>query len=140
MQIRPVHNKREALDLAERVFLKTVAPDYTALGTETFKKYVADGEKMNALIVYGAYEGGKLAGMIALAGGCHIALFFVDEAFRGRGVGRGLFNRVLEDGSKTLTVNSSPFAESIYKRLGFTAAGARQEQDGMVYLPMQYTR
>lgn len=140
MKIIPVQDKRAALDLAWKVFSDTVAPDYTARGAETFKKYLADGAKMDALAVYGAYADGKMAGMIALAAGHHIALFFVDETFRGRGVGRKLFNRMLEEGHKTLTVNSSPGAVKIYERLGFAAHGPARTVEGMVFIPMEYKR
>jgi len=37
-----------------------------------------------------------------------------------------------------LEVNSSPYAEHIYKKLGFVKTEDKQEQDGIIYIPMRY--
>jgi len=36
-----------------------------------------------------------------------------------------------------ITVNSSPYAADIYKRLGFSAVGEQTTQDGITYIPMK---
>lgn len=48
----------------------------------------------------------------------HIALFFVKKEYQGKGVGKILWNAVLkENTSESITVHSSLFAISIYKKL-----------------------
>lgn len=38
---------------------------------------------------------------------------------------------------KGLTVNSSPYAVEIYKRLGFVSTDVMQEKDGIIFIPMK---
>ena len=71
----------------------------------------------------------------------HIALFFVEPCFQRQGVGRALFlaanDACLLD---EMTVNSSPYAIEIYKKLGFHAFSEEQLKDGIRFTPMKYVR
>ena len=82
---------------------------------------------------------GELAGMVALLD-FHIALFFVQEQYQGRGIGKALFRWVSSAAAGPLTVNSSPYAEKIYQRLGFLPTGPEQVRDGIRYTPMEWSR
>lgn len=97
---------------------------------------------MNNLTIYGAYIKDLLVGVIATRNeGNHIALFFVDGAYHRQGIGRKLFEVVLENStSNKLTVNASPYAKDVYHRLGFEAADAEQTITGIRFIPMIYTK
>ena len=55
-----------ALDLAWRVFSEYESPDYSAEGTEEFQKCLHDEEYLHGLQYYGAFDGDKLIGEIAI--------------------------------------------------------------------------
>ena len=58
-----------------------------------------------------------------------------------RGIGRRLFEAMRRDYEKQeFTVNSSPYAVEIYKRLGFVQEDAeRLSPEGLRYTPMRFT-
>lgn len=129
-----------ALDLVMKVFMEYESPDYSEEGVEEFNKTMQDEEYLSKLCMYGAYASERLIGVIATRSeGTHIALFFVDSDFQGKGVGRSLFQTVLADNdSNRITVNSSPYAVPIYKKLGFTETDSEQAVNGLRFTPMVY--
>lgn len=58
-----------------------------------------------------------------------------------RGIGRRLFEAMRRDYEKqAFTVNSSPYAVEIYKRLGFVQEDTeRLSPEGLRYTPMRFT-
>ncbi len=133
----------KAMQLVFRVFLEYEAPDYPAQGVDTFRKSVIDSQEyQDSLKMYGAYDDEKLTGVIATRnGGNHIALFFVEGDYHRQGIGRQLFAEAAADCKDgTITVNSSPYAVEVYRRLGFVATDPEQTTDGMRYTPMKYTK
>ena len=145
MIVRKITDKQEikaALRLSLDVFMRFEAPEYPKEGIESFKASLSSKEYLEKLIFYGAFEGSKLAGIIASRLlGSHIALFFVDENYQGQGVGRLLFNAVLKDcHTEKLTVNSSPYAAEIYRHFGFKDDMPEQTADGIRYIPMTYIK
>jgi len=88
------------------------------------------------------YEG-VVVGVIGVKDHHHLNHLFVSEQFHGRGIARLLWNRLKEaclaDGSQDdFTVNSSEYAEVIYKKLGFVAQSGVQEKNGVVFIPMKF--
>src|SRR5699024_11434261 len=67
---------------------------------------------------------GELAGvLIAVNDLAHIVAFYVKEKFQKRGVGKALFERLSDDSNNSyVTVNASPYAVEIYRKLGFIEA------------------
>lgn len=127
-----------ALTLAWEVFLKYESSDYGEIGTREFNKTIHDKDYIERLLIYGAFDKDEIIGVIATREeGNHIALFFVKESYHRQGVGRNLFNRIVED-NKTgiITVNSSPFAVPVYHRLGFEDTNIEQVENGIKYTPM----
>ena len=135
------NKKEEALELVLRGFMKYEAPDYSDEGVETFKRTVVYNEDyIESIIMYGAYINDKIVGVIATRNnGSHIALFFVDGQYHRKGIGKKLFETVLEHSiADELTVNSSPYAQEVYHHLGFEDTASEQVTDGIRYIPMTY--
>jgi len=141
IQVRKLYETetKAALALAMRVFMRFEAPDYSAQGVQTFRRTLEDTAFTSQIVMYGAFEEQVMVGMIATRmDGAHITLFFVEEAYQRRGIGRMLFTLVLAKlESETMTVNASPFAVDIYKRLGFEPVMAEQCTRGIRYTPMR---
>lgn len=64
------------------------------------------------------------------------------SAFHQRqGIGRKLWNFLRENSSsKTITVNSSPYAVPVYHKLGFIDTDTEQLSDGIRYIPMKFEK
>lgn len=129
-----------ALELVLRVFMIFEAPEYPKEGIDSFKSSLSSKEYIDKLTFYGAFDNDKLIGIIATRlFGSHIALFFVDREYQGQGVGRLLFDKIIEECCvEKLTVNSSPYATEIYHHFGFTDDMPEQIKDGIRYTPMTY--
>ena len=139
MEIRKIElqNIDKALELIWKTFLVYEAPDYTEEGIEEFKKCIYNKEWLNKREFYGAYNDNNLLGLIATKDKSHIALFFVDGKYHKQGIGRKLFEKVLEENDKEyLTVNSSPYAKEIYEHLGFECDGDIECVNGLKFYPM----
>ena len=142
IEIRPLvqADLPQALALVERVFMAFEAPEYSAEGIQTFLSFLQDADALAALRFYGALDNGTPVGVLATRGGSHIALFFVDAAHQGRGIGRALFETAKSACSVgRMTVNSSPYAVEIYRSLGFSPLSDEQVRDGIRFTPMQYS-
>lgn len=129
--------------LVTDVFMKFEAPDYSEEGIKAFFDTTINNQDcMRHLVLYGAYIQHELVGVIATRNhGNHIALFFVDGAYHRQGIGRKLFETVLKHAtSNVLTVNSSPYAKAIYRRLAFEATDAEQIMTGIRFTPMLYRK
>ena len=91
-------------DFMIRVLQKTEQLDALTLVWNVFQEYEAPG----------AFIKERLVGVLATrSGGAHIALFFVDGAYQGQGIGRQLFEAVstrtsvYTDGSKDREINGN---------------------------------
>lgn len=55
------------------------------------------------------------------------------------GIGRRLFETAVKSRpEKCITVNASPYAVPVYRRLGFVPTDKMQETKGIKFLPMEY--
>lgn len=140
MKIKEIGRIEEALPLVWDVFCKYEAVNYPDYGKQVFWNAIHSPEYLQMLHAYGAYEGKTLIGIIATRNeGRHIALFFVDGKYHRSGVGRQLWRTVLADNNcNEITVNSSIYAQEVYKHFGFEQADTIQESDGIKYIPMKY--
>ena len=132
--------RQTALDLAWVVFSEYESPDYSAEGTEEFRKCLHDEEYLYGIDYYGAFDDGKLIGLIGIRTDMeHICFFFVDGQYHRQGIGTMMFNYLLENyKSNTITVNSSPFGVGFYERLGFTPTEEEKTINGIRFTPMIY--
>ena len=128
-----------ALELCWQVFLEFEAPEYSPEGVAAFRASLDDKERVRKLNFYGAFDGEKLVGVLCMRAPQHIAGFFVDAAYHRRGIGRRLFEAMRQDYEvQAFTVNSSPYAVEVYRRLGFVPTDTEQLTDGLRYTPMRF--
>lgn len=130
----------KATELCWEVFKVFEAPDYTREGVEEFDRSIHNRGFISQLRFFGAFEEERMVGVIAIRKSSHIALFFVRGEYHRRGIGRRLFERVKAECGEKITVNSSPYAGEIYRRLGFVETGSEQSVNGLRFTPMEYIR
>jgi GNAT superfamily N-acetyltransferase len=132
--------RQTALDLAWAVFSEYESPDYSAEGTEEFRKCLHDEGYLSGLHYYGTFDGEKLIGEIAIRPDRkHICFFFVDGRYHRRGIGTRMFRRLLEDyPNETITLNSSPYGLPFYKAIGFVPTDEEKTVNGIRFTPMNY--
>ncbi len=92
--------------------------------------------------LFGAFDNGRMVGMLSLRAETHISLLFVDGKYHRRGIGRGLIEYVsqyvlTEEGHGSITVNAAPYATGFYHRMGFVDTDTEQACDGIRYTPMK---
>ena len=140
VRLLTVNERAAALELAWKVFCEFESPDYAPEGTEEFKKCLNDDTYLAGLRYYGAFDGERLVGLLAIREKKrHICFFFVDGEYHRRGIGTKLFKWMREDFSGcTITLNSSPYGLPFYKALGFTATDSEQTVNGICFTPMEY--
>ena len=136
----PEDERQTALDLAWVVFSEYESPDYSAEGTEEFRKCLHDEGYLSGLHYYGTFDGEKLIGEIAIRPDRkHICFFFVDGRYHRRGIGTRMFRRLLEDyPNETITLNSSPYGLPFYKAIGFVPTDEERTVNGIRFTAMKY--
>ncbi|NPV91189.1 MAG: GNAT family N-acetyltransferase [Firmicutes bacterium] len=133
--------------LVVSVFNGFVAPGYSEEGRKTFLEYVTPRaislRRMRPTHFFlTAWVFGRLAGVIEVRDFDHVALFFIEKQHHGKGIARALLDAAVERVKRErsekapLTVNSSPYAVPIYRRLGFVETAGEQLTDGILYHPM----
>ena len=149
VRYRPMHEADvSALSvLIRRTFLQYIACTYRRRGVRRFLRHnsprgLRSRLRAGQLLVVAEPAGRREGpvGVIALRGGSHVSLLFVDPTFHGRGIGRGLLRAAVEtlgNGTSTITVNSSEFALGFYRRLGFEPTGAAFFRKGTKITPMR---
>ena len=138
MEIRQLRETEmeEALQLVWEVFCAFEAPVYSAQGVEEFRSFLQNREEMARQQFFGAWEGGRLIGVLATSGP-HISLFFVRREWHRRGVGRALLHAMASAADyPEMTVHSSPYAVEVYRRFGFVPLWGEREENGIRYTPM----
>jgi len=137
----------EISGLINRVFDEFIAPGYTPAGIQEFRKYVQAKAIMQRSeadhFVLVAIAAEKIVGVIEIRANEHLSLLFVDSEFQGRKISRELLRRALDicrhhrPDLAQMSVNSSPYAVPIYKRLGFEPTGPEAVLNGIRFVPMR---
>lgn len=147
--LRPAYRQEwdDAMALAWRTFMQFEAKDCTLQGVESFQDFITDTVlhrmfMMGEYQLFGAYDNGRMVGMISLRRETHISLLFVDEKYHGMGIGRALIEYVsnyvvTEEGHSRITVNAASGATGFYHCVGFTDTDREQTKDGIRYTPME---
>ena len=135
-------------DFVSGVFKKYVAPDYPKHGINEFMSFIKPQNLLERIqkeghFIITAKDDNKIVGVIGIRDMHHISLLFVDEKYQGKGIGKKLISLALEkiliqdECTKELTVYSSPYAKEIYKKMGFTQDGPKQEKNGIIFIPLR---
>ena len=132
--------------MIERVFDEFIGPGYTATGVQTFKNFIEPAEfarrSLNGNFVLIAKNGAEIVGVLEMKDYQHVSLLFVAKEYHRQGIATHLFHRAVTICRRArpegfeLTVNSSPCAVPVYRRLGFTAVAPEQVRDGIRFVPM----
>lgn len=140
MTVRPLADEEifEALELTWRVFNQYETPDYAPEGTAEFKKTLADESYLNGLVWYGAFDGPRLIGVLAIRKKQnHLCFFFVEGEYHRLGIGTRLFQRMKEDFARmSITINSAPYGTPFYLALGCREIAGEQTKNGIRFTPM----
>jgi ribosomal protein S18 acetylase RimI-like enzyme len=138
--------EKEISELIKKVFDEYVAPDFNEKGIKTFCDFIQPERIRERLsgesIAVVSYQE-EINGYIEISKDGKIRLFFVDQRFMGKGIGKELFQKACRIIQKKypelyqLSVHSSIYAENIYCSLGFTRKGEIQEANGILYIPME---
>lgn len=147
---KPIEKGQEQLvsDMVWEVFMEFEAPDYSEEGLKTFRAFIAPQRLQNEIEnngfkIFCCFDGDIPVGAIALNKASHVSLLFVKSSYHKRGIARKLMELAIEEivkersGASELTVNSSPYAVEIYKRLGFAPTDKMQEMGGLIFMPMK---
>lgn len=134
-------------NLVNRVFNEYVGPGYSDEGCTVFHKFmepeaILERYKSGNFPLWVGVVNTEIVGTIGLRNWEHICLLFVDEKFHKLGIAKRLFQLAKDEAIAIkqiteITVNSSPYAIEVYKKLGFKALDEEQVQDGIRYIPMK---
>ena len=131
------------------VFDEFVGRDYSENGNKEFKDYIKTENILKRIDnktsqFYVARYNNDIIGMLEIKNKEHISLFFVKKEFHRNNIGKNLFENYLKSiknenfSIKSITVNSSFYAEKIYSKMGFIKTDEMQEKNGIKYIPMEY--
>lgn len=147
-EIRPIMRTEwdKAMQLAWDTFLEFEAPEYEPLGVKNFHDFVKGKElkqlfMLDEYLVYGAFLGNFMVGVLGIRKRTHVSLLFVDPAYHHQGIATALLQNIFMDrvrmGIYEMTVNSSPYAVDFYHRLGFEDSDKEICSDGIRFTPMK---
>jgi GNAT superfamily N-acetyltransferase len=88
-----------------------------------------------------AEKGTRIVGVAAMLNSRHLYHLLVRREWHGRGLGKRLWEAILQDamsaeGEPVFTVNSSLYAVPVYERFGFVVNGEAKRESGLVFVPM----
>lgn len=146
IKIENISDLESLSNLVLNSFDKFVAPDYSEEGIKTFYGFFEHGKLLhktleNGDFIFIAKEKKEITGLLATRNKSHISLLFVDEKHQKKGIAKKLFSILCETiETEKITVNSSPFAEKIYEKLGFIKLSPMQEKDGIKFISMEFLK
>jgi len=94
---------------------------------------------------YVAEDQGSIVGVVGTRDNKHLYHLFVLDSHRGRGIAQALWRMardacIAAGNTDGFTVNSSRFALQFYRRLGFVVAGAEENRNGVISIPMRLAK
>ncbi len=111
---------------------------FASVGEAAQRGYLADPRYDYRVLVDGD---GRVVALGAVRDGRHLFHLFVEPAWQGRGLARGLWQR-LQAAARTrghpgaFTVNATLPALGVYRRFGFVESGDVQRVNGIAFQPM----
>lgn len=143
--IVPMNNHEAPIveSIIKKVFDLYIGPDYVQEGVETFYDFIKGDHiiericnQMHQVLIAKINQENKIVGIIETRDDNHICLLFVDPSYHKQGIAKKLFSEAFKGVQLDITVNSSPYAVSIYERLGFTKISGEIIKNGITYIPM----
>lgn len=140
--------EQETYELIVRVFHKYVAPVYSEKGVVKFLDMLSpDGLRemnngKNSFVIV-AKDQSKIIGMLSVINDSHIALFFVNPRYQGKGIGKNLIDEAINNclnrnpELSVVTVSSSSNSKSFYEEAGFEVLGDEINEEGLRFTPMR---
>ncbi|PKM94193.1 MAG: histone acetyltransferase [Firmicutes bacterium HGW-Firmicutes-1] len=127
--------------LIKVVFDCFVGPDYSVEGVQTFYGFIHPDNIIDRFLnkqhkIFIAKDKDEIVGVIETRDTSHICLLFVHKQYQRKGIAKRLFNKAFLDSTLELTVNASPYAVTIYEKLGFTKIAGELIKNGITYIPM----
>jgi len=137
----------DAMRVVWKTFQEFDAPDCTAEGVQSFRKFITD-EKLKQDFFDGRYqmavalEKDEIVGVASLRSVNHLSLLFVEESHHKRGIGRALVSALCEYlknevGEKYMSLLASPYAFEFYKKLGFSQVKPQTKPSGIPVVYME---
>ena len=136
-----------ALSLVWEVFEEFESPEYAHEGVAEFKKFIEFNSIMEMyakgqIKFWGCFDNDNLTGVIAMLNENHISLLFVKKEYHRKGIAKALVNLIKDtckgQNIRNITVNSSPYALEIYRRMGFENTDNEKVLNGIRFIPMIY--
>jgi GNAT superfamily N-acetyltransferase len=139
--------ERLASELLVRTFQEFIGGNYPRSGVRAFLSYASPTaitrrlEGDHRMLV--ATQGNKLVGVADIDDYRHIDLLFVDKAYHGKGVARGLINHIIDDALaavpdiKEITADTSDYGRPVYEALGFESVGPEMIEHGRHFRRMR---
>lgn len=137
-----------AIELAWNTFLEFEAPEYSKKGIQSFRDFIEDPRLKRLFLdgkypAFGAFDNGKLVGMLGIRNENHVSLLFVQNKYHMHGIGRELlqyaFRQARVFGIDSFTVNAAPYATGFYHKMGFEDVSEEVVADGIRFTPMKIT-
>jgi GNAT superfamily N-acetyltransferase len=136
----------KALSLVSSVFDEFVAPLFSDEGVSRFKTFIhaTNVEKQlgeNGFMLIAEIDR-NIVGVIAIRDWSHIFLLFVDGKKQRKGIAKMLLDETLQrckdEGylPEKITVNSSPNAVEVYRKMGFVQIAEEEIRQGIRAVPM----
>lgn len=137
----------QGLNLIWKVFQEFVAPNYSQEGIDYFYEEYIAGKRFQEKfasgkeMMYGAYLDRRLVGVLSVSVKNTVSCVFVDGNYHKMGIGKKLFDAVVEQlrsaGAVQIRLNASPYAVPFYHSLGFQDLGEQTSYKGILYTPMK---
>lgn len=133
------------IQLIKESFDTQVSPWYTPEGVQEFYKYIDlnafKGRQFKDHEVYAAYMNDSLVGVIEIRNNKHISMLFINNDFRGQGIGTTLIKYIVNilrvQDIRTITVNSSPNSVDFYRNMGFNCIEEEKTINGIRFIQMK---
>lgn len=128
--------------LIKQVFEENTKNEMTEEGRKNFLQFIEPNQikfrSQTGSIFWVCEVEYQIVGIIEFGYYNHIYLYFVDKNYRGKGVGKALFNQVKIQRRGDITANSTAYALPIYLKLGFIQNGEAVTHNGITAYPIIY--
>lgn len=147
MRIRKalLSDAKDISELISGLSVKFIADAFSSYGREfllstmtpqAIEKHIQSGYRYHV-----AEMDGSLVGVVAVRDNKHLYHLFVAEEYQRQGIAKELWQLAMEEclnngNTGEFTVNSSEYAQGVYKQLGFVAQPGPRIKNGVVFFPM----